>query len=362
MALSYVDDMKNLVRWTQQIKHRLSFINTNLYSVICYWRNQKFITHRLVLEIQKSSQSQGIRLTAPRMFYSSLSRCVVSEKNEYLGYTKTRYRKIVQTHSHTLSASPHKNPQEARRPGAQSEGKGADSSFFEPSQPACDSKLQPLRGFCSCSPKGMVERLVKHTQGLSERVRRTERRALTGIASQVSQQIFCSLIWHIKRNEKSYIEAVRLCFTSLNTSCFTSVHPLEKDEVVGVEDRKEGRHKWSQGLLFHTDSSPSHCPHRRCPCPLRLFHRGCWERAEISLHAFPHQPPSASCPHSSYPRALFSRIGRAVPGGSPSKWETAALMCKHSGIYEWWETTGHIKSCSVSDRLCPGRNSGNLLL
>ena len=106
----------------------------------------------------------------------------------------------------------------------------------------------------------MVGKISKtHTHGLSERVRRIERRALTGIASQVSQQIFCFLIWCIKWNEKFCIEAVRLRFTSLNTSYFTRVHPLEKDEVyvVGVEDRKEGGHKWSQGLPFHTDNSLS---------------------------------------------------------------------------------------------------------
>lgn len=59
---------------SKQTTTRLSFIiDTNLYSGICYWRNQKFVTHKFILKIQKkkkSSEGQEHRLIAPQMFSS----------------------------------------------------------------------------------------------------------------------------------------------------------------------------------------------------------------------------------------------------------------------------------------------------
>lgn len=102
-----------------KITIRLSFINTNLYSGICCWRNQKFVTHKLVLEIQKSFESQEIRLTAPQMFYSVWA---VVQYPRTMNTYRTLRLNILRLCKQTPSVFLHL-PVTTRRPGAQPRAK-----------------------------------------------------------------------------------------------------------------------------------------------------------------------------------------------------------------------------------------------
>lgn len=170
-AMSYVNGMNDLKRtWQKKNAARRSFINTNLYSGICYWRHQKFVTHKSVLEIQRSFESRN-QVDSTTNVSLSLSTCVVSKNNEHLQDTDAERPKTVHARPDTNSTPrrgvcgrPPGGPGTTRGQRAETRRRPFSLSTLAAS---VGEPIATLRAPCSSSQNGTVQKIRKNAHEAS---------------------------------------------------------------------------------------------------------------------------------------------------------------------------------------------------